>query len=220
MIRHNEYFDLLKNNRLWASEKLKKDPGYFDELAKPQKPKFLFIGCSDSRVPLTSIIESEPGEVFDHRNIANQVNFTDLNLLAIIEYSIEVLNIEHIIVLGHYKCGGVKAAIEGLNEEDIVENWVSQINDLYHYHKKELEEISDRATMYDRLSEMNVIAQLKNLLRTPIIQRAIRKGKKLAFHGWIFNIYNGLIKDLQLPVDEWKLYDLLPSDYQIFTENN
>jgi carbonic anhydrase len=214
MVHHNEYSDLLKNNRRWAARNLETDPEYFNELAKPQKPKFLFIGCSDSRVPLTSIIESEPGEVFDHRNIANQVNFTDLNLLAIIEYSIEILNIEHIIILGHYKCGGVMAAIEGLNEEDVVENWVSQISDLYHYHKKELEKIDDKTEMYDKLSEMNVIAQLKNLLRTPIIQRTFRKGKKLAFHGWIFNIYNGLIKDLPLPVKEWKEYDLLPDDYQ------
>ncbi len=218
MVRHNEYFDLLKNNRHWAAKKLKTDPQYFEDLSKPQKPKFLFIGCSDSRVPLTSIIVSEPGEIFDHRNIANQVNFTDLNLLAIVEYSIEVLGIEHIIVLGHYKCGGVKAAVEGLNEEDIVENWVSQISDLYHYNKKELEAINDKTKMYDRLAEMNVIAQLKNLLRTPIIQRAFRNGKKLAFHGWIFNIYNGLIEDLPLPVDEWKEYDLLPEYY--FQRNN
>jgi carbonic anhydrase len=213
-ILHNDYLDLLRNNKSWASEKLKMDPEYFEELAKPQKPKFLFIGCSDSRVPLTSITESEPGDMFVHRNIANQVNLTDINLLSIIEYAVEILNIEHIIVLGHYKCGGVRAAVDGLNEEDIVENWVSQISDLYHYHKKELEAIPDKALMYDRLSEMNVIAQLKNLLRTPIIQRAFRKNKPLVFHGWVFDIYTGLIKDLPLPVDEWKEYDLLPEDYR------
>jgi carbonic anhydrase len=212
-ITHNDYLDLLKNNRLWASEKLKTDPGYFEELARPQKPKFLFIGCSDSRVPLTSITESEPGELFVHRNIANQVNLTDINLLSIVEYAVEILNIEHIIVLGHYKCGGVKAAVDGLNEEDIVENWVSQISDIYHYHKKELEAIPDKAAMYDKLSEMNVIAQIKNLLRTPIIQRAFRKNRKMVFHGWVFDIYSGLIKDLPLPVEEWKEYDLLPEDY-------
>jgi carbonic anhydrase len=213
MIQHNDYLDLLKNNREWAEEKLKKDPAYFEELAKPQRPNFLVIGCSDSRVPLTSIIESEPGELFVHRNIANQVNLTDLNLLSIIEYSVEILKIEHIIVLGHYKCGGVKAAVEGLKEEDIVENWVSQINDIYHFHKKELEAINDKGKMYDRLSEMNVIAQLKNLLRTPIIQRAFRKNKKLFFHGWIFDIFTGLINDLPLPLNEWKDYDLIPLDY-------
>jgi carbonic anhydrase len=213
MIQHNDYFDLLKNNRDWVSEKLKTDPSYFKELELPQKPKFLVIGCSDSRVPVTSIIESEPGEIFVHRNIANQVNLTDINLLSIIEYSVEILNIEHIIVLGHYKCGGVKAAVEGLNEEDIVENWVSQISDLYHLHRRELESIGDRGKMYDRLSEMNVVVQLKNLLRTPIIQRAFRKKKKLWFHGWIFDIYTGLITDLILPLDEWKGYDLLPEDY-------
>jgi carbonic anhydrase len=213
MIQHNDYLDLLKNNRLWAAEKLKTDPEYFGELSKPQKPKFLFIGCSDSRIPLDLITESEPGELFVHRNIANQVNLTDINLLSIIEYAVEILNIEHIIVLGHYKCGGVKAAVEGLNEEDIVENWVSQISDLYHFHKKELELICDRGKMYDRLSEMNVIVQLKNLLRTPIIQRAFRNKKKLWFHGWIFDINTGLISDLPLPLDEWKEYDLLPGDY-------
>lgn len=213
MIQHNDYSDLLRNNRLWAEEKLKQDPGYFEELAKPQKPKFLFIGCSDSRIPLDSITESEPGELFVHRNIANQVNLTDINLLSIIEYAVEILNIEHIIVLGHYKCGGVKAAIEGLNEEDIVENWVSQISDLYHFHKKELEKLGSNAAIYDRLSEMNVIAQLKNLLRTPIIQRAFRNNKKIYFHGWIFDISSGLVKDLPLPIEEWKEYDLLPVIY-------
>ncbi|MGD0342046.1 MAG: carbonic anhydrase [Bacteroidales bacterium] len=213
MIRHNDYTDLLKNNRLWAAEKLKTDPGYFNELAKPQKPRFLFIGCSDSRIPLDLITESEPGEIFVHRNIANQVNLTDLNLLSIIEYAIEILNIEHLIVLGHYKCGGVKAAVEGLGTEDIVENWVSQISDLYHYHRKELEELGDKTKMLDRLSEMNVIAQLKNLLRTPIIQRAFRNNKKLNINGWIFDINSGLIKDLPLPLQEWKEYDLLPDDF-------
>jgi carbonic anhydrase len=212
-IHHSEYQDLLRNNKLWAAERLNEDPNYFEELALPQNPKFLFIGCSDSRVPLTSIIEAGPGDIFVHRNIANQVNLTDLNLLSIIEYAVEILNIEHIIVLGHYKCGGVKAAVEGLNEEDIVENWVSQISDLYHFHKKELEAMGDRALMLDRLAEMNVIAQLKNVLRTPIIQRAFRKNKKLAFHGWIFDIYSGLVKELSLPVEEWKEYDLLPENY-------
>jgi carbonic anhydrase len=213
MIQHNDYSDLLRNNHKWAAEKLKTDKSYFEELAKPQKPKFLFIGCSDSRIPLESITESEPGELFVHRNIANQINLTDINLLSIIEYAVEILNIEQIIVLGHYKCGGVKAAVEGLDEEDIVENWVSQISDLYHFHKKELESIGDKIKMYDKLSEMNVIAQLKNLLRTPIIQRAFRNNKKLYFHGWIFDIYTGLINDLPLPLDEWKEYDLLPDDY-------
>jgi carbonic anhydrase len=213
MIQHNDYSDLLRNNHKWAAEKLETDKSYFEELAKPQKPKFLFIGCSDSRIPLESITGSEPGELFVHRNIANQINLTDINLLSIIEYAVEILNIEHIIVLGHYKCGGVKAAVEGLDEEDIVENWVSQISDLYHFHKKELESIGDKTKMYDRLSEMNVISQLKNLLRTPIIQRAFRNNKKLYFHGWIFDIYTGLINDLQLPLDEWKEYDLLPEDY-------
>jgi carbonic anhydrase len=213
MIQHNDYSDLLRKNHNWAAEKLKTDKSYFEELAKPQKPKFLFIGCSDSRIPLESITESEPGELFVHRNIANQINLTDINLLSIIEYAVEILNIEHIIVLGHYKCGGVKAAVEGLNEEDIVENWVSQISDLYHFHKKELESIGDKIKMYDKLSEMNVISQLKNLLRTPIIQRAFRNNKKLYFHGWIFDIYTGLINDLPLPLDEWKEYDLLPEDY-------
>lgn len=213
MIQQNDYKDLLKNNQLWAAEKLKFDPEYFDELAKPQKPKFLFIGCSDSRIPLDLITESEPGEIFVHRNIANQVNFTDLNLLSIIEYAIEILNIGDIIVLGHYKCGGVKAAVDGLDTEDIVENWVSQISDLYHFHRKELEELGDKTKMLDRLSEMNVIAQLKNLLRTPIIQRAFRSNKKIYFHGWIFDINTGLIKDLPLPLQEWKDYDLLPDDY-------
>jgi len=213
MIQHNDYDDLLRNNKSWAAEKLNTDPEYFEELSKPQKPKFLFIGCSDSRIPLDTITGSEPGEIFVHRNIANQVNFTDLNLLSIIEYATEILNIEQIIVLGHYKCGGVKAAVEGLDTEDIVENWVSQISDLYHFHRRELEALPDKAEIYDRLTEMNVIAQIKNLLRTPIIQRAFRNKKNLFFHGWVFDIRTGLIKDLELPVREWKEFDLLPEEY-------
>jgi len=213
MIQHNDYYDLLKNNILWTAEKLKTDSGYFKELSLAQKPKFLFIGCSDSRIPLDLITGSEPGELFVHRNIGNQINLTDMNLLSIIEYAVELLNIEHIIVLGHYNCGGVKAAVTGLNEEDIVENWVSQISDLYHYHRKELDAIEDKAFMYNQLSEMNVILQIKNLLRTPIIQRAFRKHKKIWVHGWIFDINTGLINDLTLPLDEWKEFDLLPEDY-------
>jgi carbonic anhydrase len=213
MIQHNDYFDLLKNNILWAAEKLKTDPEYFTELSHPQKPKFLFIGCSDSRIPLDLITGSEPGELFVHRNIANQVNLTDINLLSIIEYAVEILNIEDIIILGHYKCGGVKAAVEGLNEEDIVENWVSQISDLYHSHRKELDAIEDKSKMFDQLTEMNVIVQIKNLLRTPIIQRAFRKNKTIRIHGWVFDIHTGLINDLTLPLDEWKEFDLLPDNY-------
>ncbi|HNY14362.1 MAG TPA: carbonic anhydrase [Bacteroidales bacterium] len=213
MIQHNDYIDLLKNNILWAADKLKTDPHYFSELSSPQKPKFLFIGCSDSRIPLDVITGSEPGELFVHRNIANQVNLTDINLLSIIEYAVELLNIEHIIVLGHHKCGGVKAAVEGLPEEDIVENWISQITDIYHFHKKELEAIGDFSEMCDQLSEMNVIVQIKNLLRTPIIQRAFRKGRKVWVHGWMFDIKSGLINDLTLPLEEWKEYGLLPENY-------
>lgn len=213
MVHHNDYLDLLVNNCQWASERLKEDPEYFTNLAKPQKPIFLFIGCSDSRIPLDMVTGSTPGELFVHRNIANQVNLTDINLLSIIEYAVEILNIEHIIILGHYKCGGVKAAVEGLNEEDVVENWISQITDLYHYHKKELEAIGDKQKMYDRISEMNVIVQMKNLLRTPIIQRAFRNKKKLFFHGWMFDINTGIINDMTLPIAEWKEYDLLPEDY-------
>jgi carbonic anhydrase len=213
MIQHNDYYDLLKNNILWTAEKLKTDNGYFEELSQSQKPKFLFIGCSDSRIPLDVITGSEPGEIFVHRNIGNQVNLIDMNLLSIIEYAVEILNIEHIIVLGHYNCGGVKAAVTGLNEEDIVENWVSQISDLYHFHRKELDAIEDKTLMYNQLSEMNVILQIKNLLRTPIIQRAFRKKKKLWVHGWMFDINTGLINDMTLPLDEWKEFDLLPEDY-------
>lgn len=213
MIRHNDYNDLLKNNRHWAAVKLRTDPGYFEELSHPQKPKFLIIGCSDSRIPVDLITGSQPGEIFVHRNIANQVNYTDLNLLSIIEYSTEILNISDIIVMGHYKCGGVKAAVDGLETEDIVENWVSQISDLYHYHRKELEGLGDRNALLDRLAEMNVIAQIKNLLRTPIIQRAFRNRKELKFHGWIFDIFTGIIKDIELPIGEWKDFDLLPDYY-------
>jgi carbonic anhydrase len=213
MIQHNEYQDLLKNNRHWAAQKLKTDPEYFEELAKPQNPKFLFIGCSDSRVPIDLVTHSEPGELFVHRNIANQVNLTDINILAIVEYAVEILRIEHIIILGHYNCGGIKAAVEGLDQEEIVENWISQISDLYYNNRKELEAIGDERKMMDMLSELNIIAQMKNLLHTPVIHRAFKKGRKLNFHGWVFDIYTGLIKDIVLPVNDWKEAKLLPEDY-------
>jgi len=212
--KKNSYQDLLKNNREWASKQTEKENNFFDEMSKHQDPKFFFIGCSDSRVPLTSLTESEAGEIFVQRNIANQVNLTDFNTLSAIEFAVISLKVEHIIVLGHYKCGGIHVAVDGVEGEELVENWVSSINDLYHFHKKELELIPNEQHRYDKLSELNVIAQLKNLLRTPIMQRSFRNDHYVAIHGWIFDIYTGLLKELELPFEVWIEQELLPADYE------
>ncbi len=203
---------LLDNNQKWITEKLKENPDYFKKLSKGQSPKFLMIGCSDSRVPVTSLIKAEPGEIFIHRNIANQVNLTDINMLSVLEYSVEHLFIKHIIVVGHYNCGGVAAAVDGINQ-GLIENWVSPVNELYHKHSEELSSIKESSKMCDRLSEINVVAQAHNIIKTPVMQRAFKSGKFPKIHAWIFDIYTG--KLIQKDINESKLIKegLLPRNY-------
>jgi len=211
-MRHSSYNQLLINNKDWVDEHLKQNPSFFDELSKEQKPRFLFIGCSDSRVPITSITKVDAGEEFIHRNIANQVGSMDINLLAILEYAVEILEVEHIIVLGHYACGGIKAAYNGI-EHELVENWVNPIKEIYYRHKSELDQIENIEKRLDKLAEYNVIEQVQNVLKTPILTRAFRKKKYPLIHGWIFDIYSGYIKELSLPVDKWTARGLIPEDY-------
>lgn len=209
---YKEFEELFRNNREWIQEKLKIDEHYFEKLAEGQHPEYLMIGCSDSRVPMSSLTRSEPGKVFLHRNIANQINLTDINFLSVLEYSVEHLHVKHIIVLGHYRCGGLAAAVDGV-DQGLIENWVSPIHDMYKAHKPELDEITDKNDAMDRLSEINVIEQAKNLFKTPVIARAFKREMFPRIHGWIFDIYTGEIKPIELPVDEWKKQGLVPEFY-------
>ncbi|MCF6185058.1 MAG: carbonic anhydrase [Bacteroidales bacterium] len=208
---------LLKNNHSWIQEKLKNYPDYFEKLSRPQSPRFLMIGCSDSRVPITSLVKAEPGEIFIHRNIANQVNLNDINLLSVLEYSVEHLYIKHIVVIGHYNCGGIAAAVDGVNQ-GLIENWVSPVNELYFKHIDELSLIKEKNKMCDRLSEINVIEQAHNIIKTPVLQRAFKSGNFPKIHAWIFDIYTG--KLIQQNINEEELIEkgLLPDSY--FKFNN
>ncbi len=208
---------LLENNHSWIQEKLKNDPDYFEKLSRPQSPRFLMIGCSDSRVPITSLVKAEPGEIFIHRNIANQVNLNDINLLSVLEYSVEHLHIKHIVVIGHYNCGGIAAAIDGVNQ-GLIENWVSPVNELYSKHIKELSAIKDKNKMCDRLSEINVIEQAHNIIKTPVLQRAFKSGSFPKIHAWIFNIYTGQLIQQNINEEELIKKGLLPENY--FQFNN
>ena len=207
-----DYKELFENNEKWIKEKISEQPDFFDKLSAGQSPKYLIIGCSDSRVPLDSLVKAEPGEIFIHRNIANQVSLTDMNFLSVLEYSVEHLHIKHIIITGHYNCGGVAAAIDGV-DQGLIENWIAPVKDLYESNKEELDAISDKKKMADRLSEINVIAQVEKILKTPVMTRAFERRQYPKVHGWIFNIYNGKIIEQKLPVEKWKKSGLLPEFY-------
>jgi carbonic anhydrase len=191
--------ELFKNNRNWSREMLASDPDFFNRLSSLQTPKFLWIGCSDSRVPANQILGLAPGEVFVHRNVANLVVSTDLNCLSVIQYAVEVLKVEHIIVCGHYGCGGVRAAC-GSTQLGLIDNWLRNIKDTYARHEQELERISDDAARTDRLCELNVLAQVKSVCHTTILQNAWMRGQQLAVHGVIYRLSDGLLNDLGVRV--------------------
>ncbi|NPA67357.1 MAG: carbonic anhydrase [Chlorobi bacterium] len=205
---------LLENNSEWIRDKLEKNPDYFTELSKGQSPGFLMIGCSDSRVPLTSLIKAEAGDIFIHRNIANQVNLNDMNMMSVLEYSVEYLHIKHIIVVGHYGCGGVAAAVDGVNQ-GLIESWVSPVFELYHQNIEELSAIQDKDKMCDRLSEINAIAQAHNIIKSPVMQRAYKSGKYPKVYAWVFDIYTGKLIPQNLNEKELIKKGLLPEDYEI-----
>ena len=185
---------LFKNNKDWAESITKEDPDFFKNLSKLQAPEYLWIGCSDSRVPSNELINLAPGEVFVHRNIANMVVHTDLNCLSVIQYAIEVLKVKHIIVCGHYGCGGIKAALEN-QDHGLIDNWLGHIKDVYRLHKDELSTLSENE-MQHRLCELNVIEQVSNVCDTTIVKNAWKSGAELFVHGWIYNIENGILKDI------------------------
>jgi carbonic anhydrase len=186
---------LFKNNREWAAEIARQQPGFFSKLSAQQAPKYLWIGCADSRVPANQIMGLLPGEVFVHRNISNVVVHTDLNCLSAIQYAVEVLNVEHIIICGHYGCGGVLAALRD-DRFGLIDNWLRHVQDVHHKHQAQVDELPTETARHRRLCELNVIEQVLNVSQTTIVREAWARGQTLAVHGWIYGIEDGLLRDL------------------------
>ncbi len=206
---------IFENNEKWIADKLALNPTYFEELAKGQSPEFLYIGCSDSRVTAEDLMGVKPGEVFIHRNIANQVIATDNNVNSVVQYAVEHLKVKHIIVCGHYECGGVKAA---LNPSDMgqLNSWLQTLRDVYRFHRAELDSISDLQKRFDRLVELNVREQCINIIKIDHVQRAWYKTGYPKIHGWVFDVKTGKLIDLKLKMEEEfkevrSIYDLKPT---------
>jgi carbonic anhydrase len=190
---------LFENNRRWAAETLARDPRFFTTLSQQQSPKYLWIGCSDSRVPANEIVGLLPGELFVHRNVANVVVHTDLNCLSVLQYAVDALKVEHVIVCGHYGCGGVRAAAEN-RSVGLVDHWLRHVRDVRDRHALILDGIADAGARVDRLCELNVIDQVRNVCQTPIVQTAWSRGAALSVHGWIYRLTDGLLRDLGVSV--------------------
>jgi carbonic anhydrase len=193
----SELEDLLKKNRVWAEGIKANDPEFFHALAKQQNPRYLWIGCSDSRVPATQLVGLQPGEMFVHRNVANLVVHTDFNCLSVMQFAVDVLGVSHIIICGHYGCGGVQAAMQNL-PLGLIDNWLRHVQDVMHNHEAVLAIISDETQRLNRLCELNVIEQVLNVSRTTVMQNAWSRGQELAVHGWIYGIADGLLRDLDI----------------------
>lgn len=190
---------LLENNKKWAHAVNKQHPGFFEQLSLQQNPKYLWIGCSDSRIPANDATGLMPGELFVHRNIANLVVHSDMNCLSVIQFAIEVLRIEHIIVCGHYGCGGVKAALEDV-ELGLIDNWLRHIQDISHLYKETLDLIPDSNDRLNKLCELNVVEQVMNTAETTFVKRAWKNGFKVAVHGWIYTLHDGIVSELDVCV--------------------
>jgi carbonic anhydrase len=188
------YEKLLSENKAWAKAQEEKDPEFFKRLISIQTPEFLWIGCSDSRVPADKITGTQPGEIFVHRNIANMVVHTDVNLLSVLDYAVNYLKVKHVIVCGHYGCGGIKAAMDNHDYKPVLNMWLRNIKDVYHQHKDELNAIENEEIRTDRLTELNVKEQVMHLAQTSIIQRAWQNDKRPHLHGWVYGLKDGLIK--------------------------
>lgn len=208
------YQSLLEGNKQWVKEKLQVDPEFFERLSKGQSPQFLWIGCSDSRVPANEITNTQPGDIFVHRNIANMVVHSDMNMLSVLDYAVNILKVKHVIVCGHYGCGGVQAAMK--NEQyGLVDNWLRYIKDVYRLHQKELDDIQDMQARFDRFVELNVIEQALDLTKTSIIQNAWAERNGPKIHGWVYSLKTGLITDLGVSMDA----ERLPNIFKILNEN-
>jgi len=196
---------LIENNLAWAASIKEKDPEFFSRLSEQQSPEYLWIGCSDSRVPANQITGLQPGEVFVHRNIANVVVHTDFNCLSVIQFAVEVLKVKHIIVCGHYGCGGIKAALEN-HEHGLIDNWLRHIKDVIRFNQSKFDGLTHENKL-DLLCELNVTEQVKNICNTTIVQKAWDEGKELSIHGWIYSIENGILKDLDNSASSLPLED-------------
>jgi carbonic anhydrase len=206
------YDKLLASNKAWAEQKKIDDPTFFDELSHLQTPQFLWIGCSDSRVPANQITGTQPGEIFVHRNIANMVIHTDVNLLSVLEYAVNHLKVKHVIVCGHYGCGGIKAAMNNHDFKQVLNMWLRNIKDVYRLHRDELNAITEEEARADRLAELNVREQVIHLAKTSIIQRAWKNEQRPHLHGWVYGLKDGLINpvfemDAGSPIDPLYAYD-------------
>jgi carbonic anhydrase len=193
------YEELLQGNRDWVAKQLSIDPDFFTKLAKGQNPDVLWIGCSDSRVPANEVTNSKPGEVFVHRNIANMCVHSDMNMLSVLDYAVNVLKVKHVIVAGHYNCGGIAAALSS-QQFGLIDNWLRHIKDVYRMHSQELDMIENEGDKINRLVELNVVEQVYNLCKTTIVQNAWKNGADLEVHGWVIQLDSGYVKDLKVSV--------------------
>ncbi len=200
------YKKILDNNKEWVEKSLSKDPNFFADLAKGQTPPLLWIGCSDSRVPANEIIGAKPGEVFVHRNIANMVVHSDMNMLSVLDYAVNVLKVKHVIVCGHYGCGGVKAAMKN-DSIGIIDNWIRHIKDVYRLHNNYLDSIIDEDQRFNAFVEINVKEQVFDLAKTSIVQGAWRNGQDLTLHGWVYGLNSGFVTDLKVNISSEKDLD-------------
>jgi len=199
-MKNKYYHKLLTNNKKWVTEMLEKDENYFKRLAEGQKPPVLWIGCADSRVPANQITGTLPGEIFVHRNIANMVIHTDMNMLSVLDYAVNHLKVKHIIVCGHYGCGGVEAAMHN-KSLGLINKWIRNIKEVYKDNYTELKKITDERKRFDRLVELNVIAQVYDLAKTSIVQKSWKDDSGLEIHGWVYGLNDGIIKDLKVSMD-------------------
>lgn len=202
------YKQILDNNKAWVEKTLSKDPNYFADLAKGQTPPLLWIGCSDSRVPANEIIGAKPGEVFVHRNIANMVVHSDMNMLSVLDYAVNVLKVKHVIVCGHYGCGGVKAAM-GNQSIGIIDNWIRHIKDVYRMHHTYLDSILDETDRFNKFVEINAMEQVYDLAKTSIVQGAWQNGQELTLHGWVYGLNSGFVTDLNVNLSSNKDLDVV-----------
>lgn len=203
--------NLFDKNRQWAASVKTTDPGFFEKLAAQQSPEYLWIGCSDSRVPANQVVGLLPGEVFVHRNVANMVVHTDINCLTVLQYAVEVLQVKHVMVVGHYGCGGIRAAYED-GDNGLADNWLRNIKDVHHRHRARLEAVEGEEARLDLLCELNVMTQVAHVCQTTIAQNAWGRGQQLAVHGWIYGLKDGLLKDLDCTVDS---AEQIPDAYRV-----
>jgi carbonic anhydrase len=192
--------ELKANNRRWAAAKLSVDPGFFKRLEGQQSPEYLWIGCSDSRVPANEIVGLDPGELFVHRNVANLAPPQDANYLSVLQFAVEVLKVKHVMVVGHYGCGGVAAAVDG-KRRGLVDHWLHPIREVHHEHRQELAGMKDDGARHDRLVELNVIRQVRNVASDVFVQDAWARGEQLCVHGWVYSIADGLVTDLNVAIN-------------------